>query len=87
MALMLKQGYEATQQALIEENNQLKQCLSQMQEELRSIIIEKIQEMQSYEKLSTAKIQQFEIIQIKPVIFDTQISGVYIYIYNIYYMT
>jgi len=81
LALMLKEGYERTQEKLMTENSQLKECLKLLQDEVTSILSELVEKMRG--RLTESETKGLEAIQIKPIIFQTQIGSVLGDIYQI----
>jgi len=81
LTFMLKEGYERTQKQLIEENQQLKECLKLLQDEITSSLNQAVEKLK--EKLPKEDIKNLESIYLKPMIFQTSITGILNDVYQI----
>ncbi len=85
LVIMLKAGYEATQQRLVEENGRLKDCINMLQSEMAEMLNSVIASFKGKltDKEHMNEVKCLEPIHIKPIVFQMSLGQIVNDIYQI----
>eukprot|EP00826_Nyctotherus_ovalis_P043430 TRINITY_DN4573_c0_g2_i1.p1 TRINITY_DN4573_c0_g2~~TRINITY_DN4573_c0_g2_i1.p1 ORF type:complete len:348 (-),score=71.67 TRINITY_DN4573_c0_g2_i1:103-1146(-) len=81
LALMLRDGYERTQQNLLVENQKIKECLKLIQDELANALKQVVGRLR--EKLPEIEVKDLDPIYLKPIVFQSSITAILNDVYQI----